>query len=103
VTASTLTATEGIGAQLVFTVSRNATSEAENFAYALGGTATAGTDYVAPSGTVSFAVGQATAEIHIAITPDNLNEPNETVTVTLTTASGDGTINPAAASAIGTI
>ena len=87
----------GAGGDLVFTVSRTATSEAEDVAYALGGTATAGSDYTVPSGTVSFAIGQATAEIHIAITPDATIEPTESVSVTLTGASGDGFINPAAA------
>ena len=38
-------------------------------------TATAGSDYTVPSGTASFAIGQATAEIHIAITPDATIEP----------------------------
>ena len=93
----------GSGGELVFTVSRTATSEAENVAYTLGGTATAGSDYTAPSGTVSFAIGQATAEIHISITPDATIEPSETVIVTLTAASGDGFINPNAATASGTI
>ena len=93
----------GAGGELVFTVSRTATSEAENVAYTLGGTATAGSDYTVPSGTVSFAIGQATAEIHISITPDATIEPSESVSVTLTGASGDGFINPAAAIASGAI
>ena len=93
----------GAGGDLVFTVSRTATSEAENVAYTLGGTATAGSDYTVPSGTVSFAIGQATAEIHIAITPDATIESNESVSVTLAAASGDGFINPNAATALGTI
>ena len=93
----------GAGGDLVFTVSRTATSEAEDVTYALGGTATAGGDYTVPSGTVSFAIGQSTVEIHIAITPDATIEPNESVSVTLTGASGDGFINPAAAVAFGMI
>ena len=85
----------GAGGDLVFTVSRTATSEAENVAYTLGGTATAGSDYTVPSGTVkSFAIGQATAEIHISITPDATIESNESVSVTLTVASGDGLHQP---------
>ena len=93
----------GAGGDLVFTVSRTATSEAEDVAYTLGGTATAGSDYTVPSGTVSFAIGQATAEIHISVTPDATIESNESVSVTLAAASGDGFINPNAATALGTI
>ncbi|MGO4840101.1 Calx-beta domain-containing protein, partial [Rhizobiaceae sp. 2RAB30] len=84
----------GAGGEFVFVVSRTATSEAETITYALGGTATAGTDYTAPSGTVSFAVGQSTAEIRISITPDAVIELDETIVVTLTGASGEGRINP---------
>jgi hypothetical protein len=93
----------GAGGELVFTLSRSATSEAEDVTYTLGGTATAGTDYTAPSGTVSFAVGQKTAEIHIAVMPDATPEANERVIVTLTGVSGDGFINPAASAATGKI
>jgi hypothetical protein len=88
--------------ELVFTVSRLSTSQAEDVTYTLGGTAT-GSDFTAPSGTVSFAVGQSTAEIHIAITSDTEVEPDETVTVTLTGVSGDGVIDPAAGSVTRTI
>src|SRR5262249_55478748 len=93
----------GAGGELVFTVSRNATWEAETVTYALAGTATAGSDYVVPSGTVSFAIGQTPADTHIAVTPDIPPEPNESVTLTLIGTSGPGTIDPAAAGATGTI
>ncbi|MDR6759215.1 hypothetical protein J2Y48_004531 [Mycoplana sp. BE70] len=93
----------GSGGELVFAVTRTATSEAEIVTYTLGGTATSGTDYVAPSGTVSFAVGQKTAEIRIPITPDSKWEVDESVIVKLTGVSGNGSINPAAASGTGTI
>jgi hypothetical protein len=42
-------------------------------------------------------------EIHVAVTPDDAFEPDETVTLTLTGTSGDGFVNPAASSATGTI
>ena len=93
----------GGGGEIVFTVSRNATSEAEDVIYSLGGSATAGTDYVAVSGTASFAVGQSIVEIRIAVTPDATVEFDETVTVTLLGASGAGVINPAAFNATGLI
>jgi Ca2+-binding RTX toxin-like protein len=82
------------GGELVFTVRRTATSEAENVTYSLGGSASGG-DYAAPSGTVHFAAGHKTAKIHISIDPDRRYEHDETVKVTLTGASGEGTINAA--------
>lgn len=93
----------GAGGELVFTISRSATSEAEDITYTLAGTATAGTDYTAPSGTISFAIGQSTAEIRVAVSPDAVAEIDETVTLTLTDASGEGIISAAAGSATGTI
>ena len=41
------------------------------------GTAEAGQDYVATSGELTFAVGQATADIQVGILDDNLFEQNE--------------------------
>ena len=68
------------------------------------GTATAGSDYSRRSGTVSFAIGQAIAEIHIAITPDATVEFNESVTRRRLRAPAEtGFINPAAFIAIGLI
>ena len=71
--------------------------------HALGGTATSGVDYVAPTGTVSFAAGQSTGEIRISIVPDAETEVDETIVVTLTGVSGDGIISSTAGSATGTI
>ena len=45
--------------------------------------------------------GAASVEVRIAITPDTHVEPNETVTLTLTAASGDGRIDPNGAVATG--
>ncbi|HYH69206.1 MAG TPA: FG-GAP-like repeat-containing protein, partial [Urbifossiella sp.] len=47
------------------------------------GTAQAGLDYQATSGTVSFASGQETATIAVPVNGDLLDEPDETFTVTL--------------------
>jgi hypothetical protein len=47
------------------------------------GTATAGSDYVNASGTVSFSPGQTAKTIGITIVGDIVHEPNETFTVTL--------------------
>src|SRR5439155_15954122 len=64
------------------------------------GTATAGLDYTATRGTVSFPAGTTTGQIVVPIAPDALDEPDETFTMTLTrpvnaalgTATATGTI-----------
>ena len=64
------------------------------------GTATAGSDYVAESGTLTFAPGVSTRPISVTINGDTTVEPNETFSVTLSspanavlgTATGTGTI-----------
>ncbi|HEX8140179.1 MAG TPA: Calx-beta domain-containing protein [Pyrinomonadaceae bacterium] len=65
------------------------------------GTATAGTDYTAVSGTLTFAPGETTKTINVPVINDTLDEPNETYFVNLSGASngtiadgqGQGTIN----------
>jgi uncharacterized repeat protein (TIGR01451 family) len=65
------------------------------------GTATAGADYTAVSGTLTFAPGETTKTINVPVINDALDEPNETYFVNLTSASngiildgqGQGTIN----------
>jgi chitinase len=64
------------------------------------GTAFAGSDYTAASGTVTFAPGETTAQVDVDALGDAAVEPDETFTVTLSgpngltlgTASGTGTI-----------
>jgi glucose/arabinose dehydrogenase/disulfide oxidoreductase YuzD len=51
------------------------------------GTATAGSDYVAASGTLTFTPGQLTQPISITINGDTTTEPNETFFVNLTSPS----------------
>jgi hypothetical protein len=53
-----------------------------------GGTATAGSDYLAATGTLSFAPGQTLRSITITIQSDVLDEANETLNVTLSSPSG---------------
>ena len=79
----------GAGGDLVFTISRTTTSEAENVHYTLSGTATAGTDYTSVSGIASFAAGQNAVQVHVSIKADSTIEFDETVTITLA-------LNPAA-------
>ena len=51
------------------------------------GTATAGEDYPATNGTLTFGPGEAVKTFDVTLLPDGLDEPNETVTLTLTNAS----------------
>jgi hypothetical protein len=64
------------------------------------GTATAGSDYTATSGTLTFAAGETSKTVHVDIGGDTASEANETFTVRLSNASG-ATI--ADATAVGTI
>jgi hypothetical protein len=50
--------------------------------------ATAGSDYIAASGQVSFAPGQTQATVEISVVGDTALEPNETLALRLTGASG---------------
>ncbi len=53
------------------------------------GTATAGTDYTAvTNGTLTFESGQDSKTVTVTVTGDDVDEPNETFTVTLTNAPG---------------
>ena len=52
------------------------------------GTATAGQDYTAASGTVTFAAGQTSQQVTVAVAGDAVTEANETFTVTLSAPSG---------------
>jgi CSLREA domain-containing protein len=58
-----------------------------------GGTATTNTDYTPASGTLSWADGDtANKTFTIAIVDDNLDEPNETVVMTLSNPTGGATL-----------
>ncbi len=52
------------------------------------GTATAGTDYTAGNGSLTFNAGDSTKTVSVTVTGDNVDEPDETFTVTLSSASG---------------
>ena len=51
-------------------------------------TATPGTDYTAGSGTLSFAAGATSKTVTVKVTGDQVDEANETLTLTLSGASG---------------
>ena len=76
--------------QFVVTLSPASPSEVTvAYADAGSGTATSGTDYTAlPSGTLTFAAGDTTKTVTVAVQGDTLDEPGETVQVQLSGASG---------------
>jgi len=84
--------TEGNGehAHFMFTVTMDKASTAPvTVRYATSDvTATAGADYVAASGTLSFAPGVVAQTVHVDIIGDTAVEPNETFKVTLSSPSG---------------
>ena len=66
------------------------------------GTATAGADYTAASGTLSFQPGDTAKTVSVQVLDDSHNEGSETMTLTLSNATG-AVINSNAAQATGTI
>lgn len=85
-----VTVTEGntSTSDAVFTVtlSKPASEEVTVHFTTGGGTATAGSDYAAQSGTVTFAPGEASATVTVAVNGDTTVESNETFQVTLSQA-----------------
>ena len=75
-------------ASFTVTLSAAATSSV-TVKYATGnGTAMAGSDYTAGSGTITFAAGQTSKTITVPVLADSLTESNETFTVTLSNPTG---------------
>ncbi|GJF09185.1 hypothetical protein NGTWS1803_13980 [Mycolicibacterium cyprinidarum] len=64
------------------------------------GTATAGSDYVAGSGTVTFAAGETAKAVNVAVTGDTTVEPDETFVVTLSAPSAATVLRAAATGTI---
>jgi len=82
-------------ATMKFTVTLSAVSGrtvSVNWATAADGTATAGVDYTAGSGALSFGPGDTSKEIVVSVTGDEINEENETVLVNITGA-GAGVVD----------
>jgi hypothetical protein len=91
VTISDVTATEGNSGTTPFdfTVKLSRTSsQSVTVTYSTAdGTATAGSDYVAASGTITFNPGETTKRITVQVNGNTVYEPNETFFVNLTSAS----------------
>ena len=84
---------EGPAAHATITVSRSgAINSPASVDYSTSnGTATAGSDYTAASGTLDFAAGETTKTFDVLVANDVAAEPNETVNLTLT--SGGTTVD----------
>jgi subtilisin family serine protease len=68
-----------------------------------GGTATAGTDYLAQSGSVTFSPGETLKTIPVGVIGDTLVEPNETFTMILSNVVSSVPVSFGTSSAVGTI
>ena len=95
---------EGVSASLDFVVRLNrATTGPVTVKYGTSdGTATAGEDYTASSGTLTFQVGETEKTVSVPVLHDSHNEGSETMTFTLSNATG-AVIDSTAAVATGTI
>lgn len=87
-------------ARFTVTLSAAATGPVTVIYATANGTATAGSDYAARSGTLSFAAGETTKTLDVLVSGDTLVESDETFLLRLTGASG---ASIATAKAIGTI
>ena len=80
--------TNEISGDVIFTVSLSeATTVDVVFDYSTSdGTAIAGSDYTATSGTLPIAAGETTGEIKVVVLEDSLDENNETLNLNLSNA-----------------
>ena len=88
------------GATATFTVSMTPTFGPITVTYATtNGTATAGSDYTAANGTLTFATGETSKSVQVPVTADCATEANETFTLNLSAPTGGGFITKAAGTA----
>lgn len=86
ITAATPSLIEG-GTPGSFTITRNGgTSLSLNVAYTISGTASSGADFTALAGTITMPAGQASVTIPVSVTDDTAEEPEESLTLTLSTS-----------------
>ncbi|MDQ3907561.1 MAG: carboxypeptidase regulatory-like domain-containing protein, partial [Acidobacteriota bacterium] len=86
---------EGDGSVTLTVTRTNGSNGAASVGYATSdGTATAGSDYTAASGTLNFADGQTQQTFSVQITDDQIFEPNETFGVALSNPAGGAALGP---------
>jgi hypothetical protein len=100
-----VTVTEGnagsVNANFTVTLSPAATGSVTVDYATANNTATAGSDYTATSGTLTFAAGETTKTVTVQVTGDTVAEANETYNVNLSNATGGALIGDA--QGVGTI
>ena len=87
VSADAMTVVEGNDATFTVAVDGGTSTAPVAVTYTVAGTATAGTDYTAPSGALTLAAADASGAITIATLTDTVLDPGETLVVTLSGAS----------------
>ena len=90
------------GGSIVITVSRSGGSASNvAVAYATGnGSASAGSDYTATSGTLTFGAGETSKTFAVPIANDGLAEGNETINLSLSNPTGGATLGALAAAVL---
>ena len=87
---------EGAGG-ITYTVSRTGATGAGTIVFATaGGTATAGSDYTAVNQTLTFAAGETSKTVQVAVTNDTVAEVNETLVGVISTASSGSILTSSA-------
>ena len=79
---------DGTTLQFTVTLDQSARGEVTVDWATADGTATAGTDYTAGSGRLTFSAGETSRTVAVTVTGDTVDEPDETFTVTLSNAVG---------------
>jgi lysophospholipase L1-like esterase len=86
VVSTTATIREDTAETARFLITRRDTNDSTlTVRYTLSGTAQAGTDYTAPSGSITLPIGVDSAALTLTATADALSEGDETIVLTLTT------------------
>jgi len=82
--ATSYTVNEGAGTATITVTLSAPSGRSVSVVYATGGgTAVDGSDYIATSDTLNFAPGETSRTFTVTILPDTLDEPNETINLTL--------------------